>query len=219
MKPYVYKKKRKRLSRKGKVCVACFCIFTIFGLIFAYYFGVVAPIVFTLSEEKARSMSTIVVSESVAAVISEDNFTYDDLVIIDRNSSGDITQISTNSVNINKLVREVTKLVQENIDGITFESLEIALGTFTGIPFLYGIGPNISVKLIPVGTVNTAFSSSFQSAGINNTIHRLYFVITVNIGMLLPTMTRNFTTTLEVQICESILQGKVPDVFLQGSII
>lgn len=61
--------------------------------------------------------------------------------------------------------------------------------------------------------------SNFTSSGINQTLHRLYFTVSGTIGMILPAQTQNFVTELEVLICESVIVGEIPDVYLQGSLI
>ena len=84
---------------------------------------------------------------------------------------------------------------------------------------MYGLGPNISVQLVPVGTVSTKINSKFISAGINQTLHQVNFEITTGIGTVLPAKTQNFSTMLEVLICESVLVGDVPSVYLQNGLI
>lgn len=219
---YDYKrlsKKKKRWSVKTKFRVALFSIFLIFVLLCVYYFKVVCPIVISLSEEKIRSVATRVISQSVGDTIISNNVTYDSLVSISYSSENKIEMIEIDTVKVNVLIREITKEVQRHFDNLSNEGIEIALGTFTGIPFLYGLGPNVSVQLVPVGAISTNLQSSFNSAGINQTIHRLYFVITASVGMVLPANTQNFVTKMEVMLCESILVGDIPNVYLQGSII
>lgn len=218
MNAYKYKKKRKKLSRRAKAKIFLCSFLAIITLMTVYYFKVVTPIVVTLSEEKVRSLSTKAVSASVGQVLMNDGISYGDLVKIQYNNSGEITLINTDSVEVNLLVRKVTEIVQVQMDNLGSHGVEISLGTLTGIPFLYGIGPNVSVKLVPVGTVNTRFNSSFTSAGINQTLHRLYFMVSINIGMVLPCLTKNMVTDLEIEICESVIIGKVPDVYFQGGL-
>lgn len=211
----VYKPKKKK-NKKIKVFLAIILLFVAF--IFFYYFYVISPIICSLSEEKIRSLSSTVISQSVGQVLTEENITYDQLVHITYDSQNEISLIQSDSVMINKLVRRVTVLVQEAVDKMGNEGISIALGTFTGIPFLFGVGPMISLKLVPVGMVNTVFDNKFESAGINQTKHTLNFLITTNVGMILPAKTQNFSTTLEVAICESIIIGKVPQIYLNGSV-
>lgn len=164
-------------------------------------------------------MSTQVISQSISDVMSAEGLSYDDLITIIYDKNDKISLINTNSINVNLLVRKVTKQVQEDIDALTNTGIKVALGTFTGIPFLFGVGPLVSLNLVPVGTVNTKFDSSFTTAGINQTLHRLYFSVSVNIGMVLPSLTKNFITSLDVALCESIIVGEVPEIYLQGKII
>ena len=187
-------------------------------LIFFYYIKIVCPIVVTLSEERIRSLSTRVMSEAVAEVLVEENVTYKELVDISYDAQNEIKSIETNSVKINIIIRQITELVQSRLDGLIVEGIDVAIGTFTGIPFLFGVGPKINMQLVPIGTINTKISSQFQSAGINQTLHKVYFDITANIGMVLPALSSNFVTNLDVILCESVIVGKVPDVYLQGAL-
>ncbi len=210
-----YKRKKKRIKSKWKLILFIF-VALIISFIF-YYFYVVSPIICSLSEEKIRSISTKVISTSVSRVLNESQLSYDDLVHITYNSQNEINLIQNDSVKINKLVRRVTEIVQNEMDSLSEHGIEIALGTFTGIPFLFGIGPMISLQLVPIGTVNTNFKSLFVSAGINQTRHSINFEITANVGMVLPAKTQNFVTSHEVVISESVIIGKVPEFYLNGA--
>lgn len=216
----VYKsKKKKKWSVKIKFRVALFSIFLCFTLVCVYYFKVVCPIVVSLSQEKIRSLSTRVISQAIGDTIISKNVTYDNLVSISYSSQGKIELIEVDTVEVNLLIREITKELQRHFDNLSNEGIEIALGTFTGIPFLYGIGPNVSVQLVPVGAISTKLNSNFSSAGINQTIHRLNFLVCASVGMVLPANTQNIKTEMEVALCESILVGDIPDVYLQGNLI
>ncbi len=214
-----YKKNRKKWSAKTKFRVAVFSLIFILILLVVYYFNVVCPIVVSISQDKIRSISTKVISQSIGDTIINQNLSYDDFVSITYSSDNKIKLIEVDSVKVNLLIREVTKEVQRHFDNLSNEGIEIALGTFTGFPFLYGMGPNISVQLVPVGSINTDIQSTFSSAGINQTIHRLYFVISASVGMVLPANTQNIETQMEVVLCESILVGDIPNIYLQGSMI
>lgn len=179
----------------------------------------VCPIIVGLSQEKVRSIATSTISNVVGDVMEEDNISYSDLVTITYSGENQVKLIEVDTVKVNIIIREITKRVQDEFNTLGEEGINITLGTFTGIPFLFGLGPNVSIKLVPIGTVSTKVDSTFNGAGINQTIHRLYFVVNSNIGMVLPGMTENFQTELEVLLCENIIVGEIPDVYLQGSLI
>lgn len=211
-------KKKKKMSAKAKFRVALFTFLAIIIALVFYYLKVVCPIVVSLSEEKIRSVATRAVSEVVGEVLTQEGVSYNKLVDIKYTGNNEIDLIELDTIELNVLIRKITEGVQNNLDKLQ-EGIDIALGTFTGIPFLYGIGPNISVQLVPVGTVSTKINSKFVTAGINQTLHQVNFEITTGIGMVLPAKTQNFNTMLEVLICESVLVGDVPSVYLQNSLI
>lgn len=213
------KKKRKKLSNKAKIRIVFAVFLVVLLLLIFYYFKIICPIIVNLSQEKVRSIATSTISEVVGEVMMQDNVEYDNLVKVTFASENKVEMIEIDTVEVNILIRQVTKLVQERFDNLGKEGLSISLGTFTGIPFLFGLGPNVDIELVPVGTVSTHVKSEFQTAGINQTLHRLNFIVNSNIGMVLPGMTQNFQTELEVLLCESIIVGDIPSVYLQGSII
>ena len=187
-------------------------------LVLVYYFAVVCPAVVALSQEKIRSIATQTISEVVGEVLTNGNYTYDELVEVTYSSENKISQISTNSTQVNLLVREVTAKVQERFDQLDSAQVVVNLGSFTGIPFLFGYGPEITLNLVPIGTVQTNFETKFLSAGINQTLHSLYFDVNAILGLILPGSTQNFDTNLQVLICESVIVGEIPSIYLQGQI-
>lgn len=215
----VTKKKKKKMSCKTKFRIFLCIILILIVLCLVYYFKVVCPIIVGLSQEKVRSIATSTISNVVGDVMEEDNISYSDLVTITYSGENQVKLIEVDTVKVNIIIREITKRVQDEFNTLGEEGIDITLGTFTGIPFLFGLGPNVSIKLVPIGTVSTKVDSTFNGAGINQTIHRLYFVVNSNIGMVLPGMTENFQTELEVLLCENIIVGEIPDVYLQGNLI
>ncbi len=216
---YKVKKKHKKLSKKAKWRIFIAILMSFIVICFFYYFKIVCPIVIGISEEKVRSLATTSISGVVGNVMIDENTSYDKIVTITKDSNNKIELIEVDTVEVNLLIRKITQLVQEEFDNLGENGIKINLGTFTGIPFLFGYGPDVNINLVPVGSVQTNVHSSFVSAGINQTLHRLSFVVSTIIGMVLPGMTKNFTTNLEVLLCENVIVGEIPEIYLQGQII
>jgi len=77
-----------------------------------------------------------------------------------------------------------------------------------------GRGPNIKLKVSPIGAVSCTFSSKFENAGINQTNHKIYLTITSNIGIIMPLLSVKYQQQQQVLISESIIVGLVPEVYL-----
>ena len=97
------------------------------------------PIFDELCADKAKSIATIVANDQATEVMKD--HTYDELFTIEKDNEGNIIMIKSNIVKINEIISDVPNKIQENIDKRGKENIEIALGSFTGIRILSGIGP------------------------------------------------------------------------------
>ena len=70
------------------------------------------------------------------------------------------------------------------------------------------IGANIHEAQYAQGRKD--FISDFADAGINQTLHRLYMRIVVNMKIILPGYSLSFDNGSTVLICENIISGDVP---------
>lgn len=184
--------------------------------IVGYFAKNISRVVFSYSEGKVRALSVKAVNNAVSELVTNRNI-YDNLVNITTNVDGDITLIQANSIQINMLMKDLIKTSQLKLEKIGADGINIPVGTFTGLTLLNGKGPNINVGLIPIGDVACNFYSEFISAGINQTLHRLYVTIDTNVSVILPFVTNTVFTTTNILICESVIVGKIPEVYLNSN--
>ena len=76
-----------------------------------------------------------------------------------------------------------------------------------------GIGPNVPVKFLDSGTVETTVRSEFKSTGINQTIHRIYLDVTCNVSVLTPYRTTDESIRNEDMLAENVIVGMVPSTY------
>ncbi len=206
---------KRKLKPKTKICLVLLSFALVIIFTFVFFNTYVNPVIITVSEAKVQSMTAQSVNSAVQTVINNTNI-YDDIIEIGMDSEGNITNFQVRSIMINKLAREIGKTAQQNLEIMGSEGVDIPVGTLTGIPMLVGIGPKITFKVQPIGTLSSSFSSEFMSAGINQTNHRIYLNIQASVSMVLPTASRNIVTNTQILICESIIIGKVPDTYLNS---
>ena len=75
---------------------------------------------------------------------------------------------------------------------------------------LSDLGPALTYNVLNLGVVDADFISDFVDAGINQTLHRLYMRIVVNMKIILPGYSLSFDNGSTVLICENIISGDVP---------
>ena len=208
------KNKKRKMKFKYKFLIS---IIVILVLGFIYLTTIVNPIIFNYNKAVVEHNSVDILNNSIKNSLSD--YLYDDLVTIQKNDSGDITLISCNSSNVNKLSNTITSHCQTNLKSLENTGINIALLTFTGIPFLNGIGPKINIKTTPVGYCDSKYISKFTSCGINQTLHQLSIIVSAKVDVLLPIKTFEIEVNTEVLVCESIIVGKIPQVYLTIGII
>lgn len=207
---------KKRGKHKRLKIIMAFIFLLIIGLALFFQRNV-TKILISISEATIRSITTVAVNDAIYYTLN-DNVRYEDLITIIYDEAGNVSTITTNSLQINRIARDTAYLSQENLTKMSAEGIQVPIGALTGIEALAGFGQKINIKIIPISNVECRFVSKFEEAGINQTKHSLYLEIVSDISIILPDKTSNLASTIEVLICESVIAGKIPDAYLQASL-
>ncbi len=208
------RKRNKKVFRISRLI-----LISIVGLLLLTYFfftSYVNPIILSTTKYKIQSLTLKAVNSAISEVMSN-NIIYDDLIKTVMNNEGDIVLIQANSNLINRLSKELVRQAQNNIEKMGDIGIKVPIGTFSGIPILVGRGPDIHLKLLPIGSISANFSSSFASAGINQTSHKIYINIEAKVGIIMPLESKSIVNTIQVLVCESVIVGKVPTTYLRAN--
>lgn len=204
---------RKTRSHKNNGYIVCVFFMVI---ITSWYIFISLPVIKTYTSAEVRSLIEKAINISVSNVINR-TLSYDSLIDIHYTNDGEILSFSANQYEINSITREIIKESQYQLDNLSREELKINLGTMSGIPFLIGTGPKVNLKLIPIGDVTSRFDSEFSSVGINITKHTLFLYVNVHASIVLPIKSYDIHSSNQVLLAESIIVGKVPQVYLDGA--
>ena len=207
-----------KIKTKVKKRLLIFVLIVVFIItaILLYFNKVVNPIILSITESKVASLSTKAVNSAVSEILVENNL-YEDLVTICTNDAGDVVMIQANSVLINKLSRDLARASQTKLDTIGAQGVSIPMGSFTGMPIFIGRGPEVRLKIMPIVAIQCSFLSEFVQAGINQTNHKIYVNLTATINVVLPVANKQIVSNTQLLICENIIVGKIPEVYLSSS--
>lgn len=209
------KYRRPKNKTKRRVALALIALLLIAFIIFLHVN--ITGVLVSIAEASMRSITTVAVNDAVYYTLS-DRVRYEELVTVSRDSEGNITSITSNPFQINRIARDTAYMSQQNLTKMSEDPIEVPLGAFFGIEAWAGFGPKLPIKIIPISNVECSFASKFEEAGVNQTKHSIYLEIVADISIVMPSGTRNFASLTEVLICESVLLGKVPDTYLQADI-
>lgn len=200
-------------KKSTKVLCILLIIIIIVISILIYFSKNVKPVVLDYSMAEVRGIGVNAVNQAAIIVIN-DELKYDDLFNIEYDQNKKVSMIKANSPNINMLARNMSIVTQNNLNKIDVTELNIPIGTFTGINLFSGHGPDVTIKIKPVGNVLCDFKSQFIQAGINQTLHKLYIDVLVDISIILPIDDINVSVDTEILVCENLIIGEIPEIYL-----
>ncbi len=176
---------------------------------FAYFIiKSVGPIMEKQCRNMAKSIATKVSNNEATEVMK--NYTYDDFLIITEDKDGNIKMVGTNVVTVNEIISDIPIHIQEELEKTENSSFNIRLGSFLGSNLFAGRGPNINIKMEVIGNLDTDLKSEFTSAGVNQTLHRIYLEIKCNVIILTPFETLEEQIVNQVLLAERLIVGDVP---------
>ena len=159
-----------------------------------------------LAEVQIRNSTSDLTNDAIAKQIANGNIAYDRIVYFEKDLDGRITALKTNILNI----------INEEILALDSTDIGIPLGSLFLPEFISGKGPEIPVHIIAIRNSDAVFESHFSEAGINQTLHQVTMVVSVDVAVLVLGKTDTFTMTSEVVVAETVIVGAVPDTFLQS---
>ena len=115
---------------------------------------------------------------------------------------------------INRLKTDILNIINDEILALDTSDIGIPLGSLFLPEFLSGRGPAIPVHILSIRNSDATFASNFSQAGINQTLHQLTMVVSVDVAILVLGQTSNFTVNSEVVVAQTVIVGDVPNMFL-----
>ena len=201
-----------KIKLKHKI-FAFFLILLIITFVYIKYLA--SPIVISNTESQVSANATRSINYAISETMNQ-NVTYGDLITVVKDSLGNVSFIETNSVRINILSKSMSKVVLSNFLELSKQPLTISLGAFSGIAIFSGLGPKIEYKVNNYGEVHCSFESDFEAAGINQTYHKIYLTVSIKIYIVMPFRRLVVNSASEVLLCESLIVGKIPEVYLNS---
>lgn len=219
---YIVVDKAAKLKRRRKIVqkiVAIFTAMVIVALAIALwvYWKSMTPTILDIAQVQVKAQTTQAVNEAVLSVLQGVDYT--DFVTVEKNSQNEVVLITANSNSVNQLARNASIVTQGKINTLFQQAISIPLGTLSGIPLLSQLGPDVNIVIDPVGTVQCSFVSHFETAGINQTLHRIYLNVSSTVDVIIPSSHQVVQIDTPILVCETVIVGKVPDTFLQGGLL
>ena len=164
-------------------------------------------------KKQSKTISTNIIAKKIDEVQSRIGYTYSDLAKIKYGENGEVKSISENSVYVNKLKSEFTRSIQSELDKQSVYRFKLPLGSFTDITMLSTFGPEIEISFALTGSVNCRLKSTFESGGVNQTVHHIKLIVTTEIITISPEYSEHNSFTTDYDIAQTVIIGEAPSTF------
>ena len=162
---------------------------------------------------QAYSMAVETLNRAVKDV-TENGVGYEELIDMRLDGEGHVSLLRANTMRMNEIAAQTALKAEDELNSIKNQFVEIPLGAGLGVRFLSGFGPRIRVQILPVGAVHTSFDTQLETAGINQTRHKIFLTLRATVSLIIPTGSQLVEVESKIPIAESIIVGDVPQSFV-----
>ncbi len=208
---------RRKNRRSAVSAIRLYCVIIASAMLIVFAVRAFEDKASTFSENYivnfAGQITTDALSDAVQNTLVDLDYGYDDFATVKYGEDGSVRSIETNSKNINIFKAAVTKQSQAEVAKIKHSDMQIPLGAFTGLTLIANYGPKIHLTFCLTGNFNARIESTFESAGINQTIHHIKLIITSHIVTASVDHKGEMTFDSDFELAQSVIVGEIPTTY------
>ena len=168
------------------------------------------PVLVTAARMQTRNAVISIAEEAILSELDRLDLGYVDLVQVERGTDGMITAITTDMAAMNRLRGTLVEVMLEQVSAIDEAAISIPIGSLIDSELVWGRGPVVRIKSFTVGTVSAEFRSDFTSAGVNQTLHKIWLDLSIPTVILLPGVRIDVDVDTMLCVAETVIVGSVP---------
>lgn len=159
------------------------------------------------AKTKGNTLLSLDLQNALYSHLNENASSY---ITISKDASERITAIQIHSLELSLLASELTVQLLDLLRDYQNAEFGIPIGNLTSSALLSGRGPSIPVKPVATGNIANEIQSTLQSAGINQTLHRVVLHFVATIRYISPIQEYTDTISFDIVIAETLVVGDVP---------
>ncbi|MGN0611259.1 MAG: sporulation protein YunB [Ruminiclostridium sp.] len=173
----------------------------------------IRPNIINVCEYNSKVVTVSLIDDAINERLSvlADGADYDKLVKLSYTSDGRVASIESNTNLINRIKNDMLNEINDRLMNGETENVDLSVGTLSGVPLLYGMGPTVRMSVEPKGYADAVFISEFTDAGINQTLHRMIMRTTVSVTAFIPMYSVETKVCGDFLIAETVIVGNVPE--------
>ncbi|MDD4474519.1 MAG: sporulation protein YunB [Eubacteriales bacterium] len=205
--------KKKRLKIR---LVILFIILSFLSTSLLGYFDIsIGDAVVDFANVDAHMIIADYINGIVYEYLSNNRVNYFELVKLEKSDNGKVTAVMVDSVKLNLIKSEISKEIIDKFSELEKREYGIPLGTVMKSRLFSGRGPDIKVKIIPLGAFTSSIDNKFVSVGINQSMHSIYLNFNAMIKITAPFSEASVSVTDTICLTETVLLGDVPNTYVE----
>lgn len=197
------------------------------------------PQLLEYSKIEMKKIVSVIVSNTVINEMSN-NINTENLVIVPKDSNGNIKSIDFNSSEVNKILYYISNQVEQNLRNLengnidklnldnsilsNYDNNKLKKGIIYELPsgvifnnvLLNNILPKIPIKMSLLGSVFSFLHTDVEPYGINSALIKISVKIKAEVKILLPFISTNEKIENNIPIVIKIIEGEVPSYYFDG---
>ncbi len=179
-------------------------------LIFLYIDRKIKPKIIEVCNFKISQFASNQIGKAMSEAIDEMGNDYSDYVTFKLGKDDQILAVQTNAKKVTTVNNIILDKVSEALEKFEIQTINIHIGSISGINFFSGRGWQIPIKIVSKGISNSEIVSTLEEAGINQTMHKIRLIIEVEIAGFFAGVSTKVKSKSECVLSESIIVGSIP---------
>lgn len=205
---------KKKKANRFFLCVLLLASLLLFSL--AKLEQQIRPVVRTMAEYESRERAVRWMQTAVGNCLRQSPELLEDLYHLRCDDAGQVQSVEADTARLARLQytleSDLTRRMEEGA-----ADFSIPLGTLLGLQFFSGLGPDITVKVIPLSHVESRAGTGFTAAGVNQTKLQTDLVFSVQLCAILAGFQVETTAESTVCVAQLVIVGETPQFYMEGA--
>lgn len=185
-------------------------ILVISNIILVFFDKRVMPSITEIATIMAKSQTLDIINEKSVDILSQE-FKYDEMIKIEKDNEGNIILLQSDTVKLNYIAAKLATECNKQLSDMNNTTIKVPLGWMSDKSIFFNAGPKITMHIEPIGNISTNYESKFESAGINQTRHKIYLNVVAKIRLKLPLKSQDIEVNTQIPVSDTIIVGKIPN--------
>ena len=201
---------RRRRARRRAVLIALPLLLILAFVIYFRY----TPYVREAARVRVTNAASDWLVDAINAELRSGRIDFSHMTYLEKDVNGNITAVRTNTAEMNCLKSEIMELLGEEMPELDAQELGVPIGSILLPDYFAGQGVRLPVRVVALSSSDASFSTTFESAGINQSIQRVVLNVRITLTVLSPAGTQEIDVDSDVIVAETIVVGTVPNSYV-----